>query len=251
MLYPHPLEELFAQLRYRIRRCLSVLAEQTLTEAIERALEIEWHVDTANVWDDYGAPIIADVYHALGDAAVRLGSRSFDLTMAEKCFFDMADHHIAEHEKRMVTMRRRFDDDPGSFVRSAPGEVPSGPSAPPQQGDTSTSDHQTPGVPVKGAKPEVRHADDFAWVCVGDHKFDFKTLSQRQVVEVLFDQWEASGRKDGASMTLSAIIEKSNAATSRLRMERVFKDNPAMGKLIQRVGKGQWALFVGDLLDKH
>lgn len=94
--------------------------------------------------------------------------------------------------------------------------------------------------PAPGEHEQSSHGDDFSWVVWYGVKYQF-TNDQAAIVKLLWEQWEKSGRRGGCGLGVNAIAVKINAPDG-FRLPATFRKNPALGSMIQSVGKGQYAL---------
>lgn len=102
--------------------------------------------------------------------------------------------------------------------------------------------------PVPNGEPdresdECAHAPDFTWVVWFGERFNFSVGQQASAVEELWKQWEDSRRRDGCGLADTRLAFLIGAAERNFRLSSVFRDHPAYGTVIRRVGKGVHALF--------
>jgi hypothetical protein len=93
------------------------------------------------------------------------------------------------------------------------------------------------------------HALDFSSLQAGGTTYHFTTPLQQQVIATLFAEWHRSGRVDGCGLTVAAMEEKlpDSKARQRLRVDRLFKNHPALDTILRKSGKSVWALHLGEL----
>lgn len=91
---------------------------------------------------------------------------------------------------------------------------------------------------------DVRVADDFTWMVVRGKRYDFKPGNQANVIRVLYETWQESGRRDGSGLSEKAIGEKVDSSAERFRLQKTFADSEALDRILRSTGKGQWALFL-------
>lgn len=93
------------------------------------------------------------------------------------------------------------------------------------------------------ADAQVKHAEDYSWIRLVDGTlYEFRTVRQREIIMVLFTEWEEGG--DGALKTEAAILEALNESGRRLRVAERFKGHPALGTILRRCEgrEAAWAL---------
>jgi hypothetical protein len=98
-------------------------------------------------------------------------------------------------------------------------------------------------------KHDVKVADDYTWMIVGDVKYMFKLGRQANTIRVLHEAWEASGGVDGSGLSEEAIGKKIDSSAQRFRIDRAFEGNTALGAILRQIEKGQWALFISQESD--
>ena len=94
------------------------------------------------------------------------------------------------------------------------------------------------------AAQHIAHATDFSWLRVGDVTYEFTTVNQRGVIRVLFESWELAGRKDGCGLTIGAIADALDTPSARTRVDKLFKENGALGTILRKSSKDAWALYL-------
>jgi hypothetical protein len=91
---------------------------------------------------------------------------------------------------------------------------------------------------------EIEHAADFSWLLVRGQRYTFTSRQQARVIAALYESWKASGERDGSALRAATLGAAADFNGARFRIEHVFANHPALGKILRRTGKGTWALFL-------
>ena len=102
---------------------------------------------------------------------------------------------------------------------------------------------------VPGLAEGPRVDPDGLWAVVGGRSYTFKRGNQAQVIRVLYRKWESAGRTDGCGMTEDAIAEEIRTAATTFRISTTFRNSDALNRIICRVVKGTYALYLNDPKD--
>jgi hypothetical protein len=86
---------------------------------------------------------------------------------------------------------------------------------------------------------------DYSWLRVSATTYTFDTSMQRAVIQKLYECWTNAGEKDGCGLTASELQAQIGSGADRFRIDRLFKNHPAMNTILRRKAKGVWALFLG------
>jgi hypothetical protein len=92
----------------------------------------------------------------------------------------------------------------------------------------------------------VRVAIDSSWIVTRMDRFEFTTPRQRQIIDVLYTAWVGAGKLDGSGVLAETICDKIGAkrTTARLRIDKIFQGNPALGTILRKSGPNSWALYL-------
>ncbi|MCC7172161.1 MAG: hypothetical protein IT459_17075 [Planctomycetes bacterium] len=99
--------------------------------------------------------------------------------------------------------------------------------------------------PVEGASP-IEHAKDFSWLVVRGHRYAFPRPQQVHVMQLLYTEWEKSGRQDGSGLRESTLGKELETAADAFRIVKLFEKHEALGRILRRPAKGVWALYLND-----
>lgn len=113
-------------------------------------------------------------------------------------------------------------------------------------GSTGSEDEVESSRDAVDAPPPIcKHDPDFTWVIWYGKKFTFSPGNQAETVRHLWESWKRSGRQDGCGLSQEALRSRvhEEGARQQFRVDHLFRDHPALGTMIRKVGKGVWALY--------
>ena len=102
-----------------------------------------------------------------------------------------------------------------------------------------------PPSPEAARDGRVEHAPDFAWLRVGEKRYDFRRSQQRNTIEYLYRAWEKGGDGAGAHEDTIGDALDPEASRGKFRVANVFRGHEALRVILKSVGKGVWALSLG------
>jgi hypothetical protein len=82
------------------------------------------------------------------------------------------------------------------------------------------------------------HSRDFTFVNWYGTEYNFPVGVRASAVKALWAEWE----KSGLGLHQSTISESIDAERDNFRMDKAFRDHPAFGTMIQKVGRGKYKL---------
>jgi len=88
------------------------------------------------------------------------------------------------------------------------------------------------------AEPKPTHSADFTCVNWYGTKYTFALGVQASAVKALWDEWE----KSGMELHQETIRRAVDAERKNFRMDKAFRNHPAFGTMIQRIGDGRYKL---------
>lgn len=99
---PHPLLRFIVSCRARIEQCLRTIGSPELSAAFAEVLEIPFDRDSADLWDEWGAPRLEGASLAYEEARSRGPVVGFDMTQAESLFIS-----VCRGELRLLDAKAR------------------------------------------------------------------------------------------------------------------------------------------------
>jgi len=94
---------------------------------------------------------------------------------------------------------------------------------------------------VDATEPKPIHSADFTFVRWFGTEYTFALGVQSQAVQALWNEWEKSGLGLHQE-TIRDAVDPERPTNSAFRMDKVFRDNRALGTMIQKVGDGKYKL---------
>jgi hypothetical protein len=88
------------------------------------------------------------------------------------------------------------------------------------------------------AAPDARHSADFSHVYWFGQEYKFAIGLQAGAVRALWAEWE----KTGLGLHQETIREEIDAERDNFRMAHVFRNHPALGRMIDKDGEGRYRL---------